>query len=415
MTNAAAPSATLNIRTITYFCDPGAPVSAERLAEAGRAVGQLKRALNEAGYGVQTTRLAAPPFAEVLAGQPGQAVAYAQALEDASFVNGLDYATVGPARPQDAPEFFHLIPDLIGATQTVFASAVIAERAGGLNVPAARLAAEVIRRCATLSPDGLGNLRFAALANVPPGVPFLPAAYHDGGAPAVALGLETAGLALAACTAAASLAEARSLLVTRLEAEAQRVTEIVKKAAGKLPFTGLDLSYAVYPDEARSLGGALERLTGAPVGHAGSLAAAAFLAEALDRAQFKRVGFCGLFLPVLEDAVLAARAAEGALTVTDLLLYSAVCGTGLDTVPVPGDLTAEALTALLVDVGALALRLDKPLTARLMPVPGKHAGDPVDMAFEFFAPSRVMAVRGGGLGGLLAGAASLDLEPRPRA
>lgn len=404
----------MNIRTITLFCDPEFPLSAERLAAAGQAAAALKQALQDAGYQVQTTRLAGPPCADVVGGRPEKAMAYAQALEDLCFVHSLDYASIGPARPSDAPEFYHVIPEVIGATENIFAAAVIADSAGGVNVSAIRVCAEIIRRCAALRPDGLGNLRFAALANVPAGVPFLPAAYHGGGPLAVALGLESADLAVRACAEAETLAEARARLVAALEAEGQRLTSLVKKAAGRLDlaFTGLDFSFAPFPEEARSLGSALERLTGARVGEPGALAAAAFLTEALDRAEFKRTGFSGLFLPVLEDAVLAARAAEGLLSVNDLLLYSAVCGTGLDTVPLPGDLSADALTGILVDVAALALRLDKPLTARLMPMPDKQAGDPVNFDFPFFASSRVLAVRAAGLGGLLGGAAGFELRPR---
>jgi hypothetical protein len=95
-------------------------------------------------------------------------------------------------------------------------------------------------------------------------------------------------------------------------------------------------------------------------------------------------------LPVLEDSVLAGRAAEGMLTVKDLLLYSAVCGTGLDTLPLPGDTSPGQIAALLLDLSALALRLDKPLTARLMPIHGKKAGDPTNFNFDYFANSRVM-------------------------
>jgi uncharacterized protein (UPF0210 family) len=95
---------------------------------------------------------------------------------------------------------------------------------------------------------------------------------------------------------------------------------------------------------------------------------------------------------VLEDSILAKRAAEGTLTIKDVLLYSAVCGTGLDTIPLPGDTTSEQLIPLLLDLCALALRLDKPLTARLMPVPGKEAGDDTNFNFAFFAPSKVMAI-----------------------
>ena len=136
------------------------------------------------------------------------------------------------------------------------------------------------------------------------------------------------------------------------------------------------------------------------------------LAECLDQADFFHAGFSGLMLPVLEDAALAARAAEGTLTVKDLLLYSAVCGTGLDTVPLPGDTPPEALTALLLDVAVLAQRLDKPLTARLMPIPGKQAGDPTGFDFAYFANSRVLALQAGPLSGPLAGTETFRLASR---
>jgi len=81
-------------------------------------------------------------------------------------------------------------------------------------------------------------------------------------------------------------------------------------------------------------------------------------------------------------------------------------------VPLPGDISLEALAAILLDVGALASRLNKPLTARLMPIPGKKAGDEIALEFSYFAPSRVMAPRAAGLSGLLAAADTLPLEPR---
>jgi len=76
-------------------------------------------------------------------------------------------------------------------------------------------------------------------------------------------------------------------------------------------------------------------------------------------------------LPVLEDSVLARRAEEGLLSIKDLLLYATICGTGLDTIPLAGDTTLEQLKAVIMDIAVLSVRLDKPLTARLMPIPGK--------------------------------------------
>jgi uncharacterized protein (UPF0210 family) len=121
-----------------------------------------------------------------------------------------------------------------------------------------------------------------------------------------------------------------------------------------------------------------------------------------------------LFMPVLEDSILALRTSQGITTMSDLLLYSSVCGTGLDTVPLPGDSTPEQLSALLLDVAALSARLKKPLTARLMPIPGKLAGDPTEFDFEFFAKGKVMDLRAAPLYGLLSGDECLDIQPRYR-
>ena len=174
--------------------------------------------------------------------------------------------------------------------------------------------------------------------------------------------------------------------------------------------TRIDFALAPYPTDGQSLGGAVEALGVPKIGLHGSLAAAALLTEAVDRANFPHTGFSGFMQPVLEDSVLAKRAAEGTLTIKDALLYSAVCGTGLDTVPLPGDATAEQIAPLLLDLSALALRLNKPLTARLMPIPGKQAGDPTDFDFAFFANSKVMELESAPLTGLLSGTESFRIQ-----
>lgn len=128
------------------------------------------------------------------------------------------------------------------------------------------------------------------------------------------------------------------------------------------------------------------------LGKHGSLAAAAFLADALDRGNWERCGFNGLMLPLLEDSRLSKRSVDESLTIKDLLMFSAVCGTGLDTIPIPGDTTVKQIEALLLDIAALSSRLNKPLTARLMPIPGKEAGDLTSFTFEYFSNGRVLAL-----------------------
>jgi len=94
------------------------------------------------------------------------------------------------------------------------------------------------------------------------------------------------------------------------------------------------------------------------------------------------------------------------------LLYSAVCGTGLDTLPLPGDVSTAELAALLLDLGTLAQRLDKPLTARLMPIPGKVAGDATGFDFPYFSNSRILSLEAAPLTGFLAGDESFSVSRR---
>lgn len=406
----------MKIRSITYFADTGFPFEEARIAAAGKFLAEARATFEGGGFETQYTRLALPPLARTFGNAHlTQAVKYAQDLEAMCFVHGIDFASIGVAKPDDPPAFYEIIPEALGATQNIFGAAVIASPIYGVSLAAIKRAAKIIQRCSTISQDGFGNLRFAALANVESGVPYFPAAYHEGGAAMFAVAVEAADLAVAACAGAGSLAEARSRLVESVEEQAKKVVGLAKKIGGSrsVRFGGIDFSLAPFPSPDKSIGAAMEAL-GAPLGASGSLTAAAFLAEALDRADYPATGFSGLFLPVLEDNVLAARAAEGALTITDLLLYSAVCGTGLDTVPLAGDISPDELAAILLDVATLAMRLNKPLTARLMPMPGKQAGDDVTFEFKFFADGKVLAHRAKPLTGPLGGEDSFDLARRAR-
>jgi hypothetical protein len=405
----------VNIRSITTLIDLTYPLPPETLLRAGELAGDVRGALTEAGFTVQTLRLAAQPLGEALAGRSRQeAAAFAREVEAAAQASGLDYVSLGPARLADPVELVDLVPAILEATSSVFCSIEIARQGAGLSLRRARDAARVVRQASAVTPDGFTNLRLAVLANVRPWSPFFPAAYHGSGPARIALAIESADLALTAFESASTLDEARQRLINLIEENSRRMEDVVVSAlaSSETRFEGIDFSMAPFPEPARSVGAALEALGLERFGGAGSLAASAFVTDSLDRAQFKRTGFCGLMLPVLEDSTLAARAAEGLLTVSDLLMCSAVCGTGLDTIPLPGDIAEDQLAAILVDVGALALRLDKQLTARLMPLPGKKAGDLTSFEFEYFANSRVLAAPPSTLTRLLAQDDTLDIQPR---
>lgn len=360
-------------------------------------------------YPVQTTRLATPPFPDWWDGN----VATVSQLAQQWRAVGLDYASLGPVQLLHDDVALEALPALLGATDMLFASVEIADRHGRLSLSRCQQTAHLIRQVSTILANGFGNLYLTAVANCPPGSPFFPVAYHQGGPAYFAIAVQSADLALRAIQSAATLDEARHNLVTAIETAAASLTETAEKLTAQfhIPFSGIDFSLAPFPTDAQSLGGAMEALGLPHVGAAGSLFAAGFITEAIERAQFRRCGFSGLMLPVLEDSVLGRRAAEGVLSLQDLLSYCAVCGVGLDTIPLPGEVSEGELTAVLLDIAMLATRLNKPLTARLMPLPGLQAGDPVSFDFPYFAPSRVMAIAGAGIRGLLRPASQLPINP----
>jgi uncharacterized protein (UPF0210 family) len=394
----------MKIRSITYFCNPKYPLDAKILRIAGEFLTKAKSAYQAAGYEVQSTRLATIPFPRLLGEkQIEELPGLAEQLEKSISEIDIGYGSLGPALP-DLPRSYEVIPEALSASQNIFFAGAIADNARGIDLGALRACSQVIVKSASIEANGFANLRLAALANVPAGAPFFPAAYWDRDEPAFAIATEAADLAVEAFSPAKTLDIGRSALVADIEKHGKAITSVARKLtrstnnkSSKTVFHGIDFSLAPFPAEAQSLGVAFERLGVPKVGWHGSLAAAAILTESIERAKFPRAGFSGLMLPVLEDAVLAQRAAEGTLTIKDLLVYSAVCGTGLDTVPLPGDTTADQITALLVDLSALALRLGKPLTARLLPIPGKKAGESTTFDFGFFANSRVMSLDSGEL------------------
>ena len=402
----------MRIRSVTCFVniDPDSGTQADTVERAGHLVHQARAALESVGLSVQTTRLATQPLS-LFSASPLQV---ASELWPRCAAAGFEYLSLGPVLA-DAPgagasgageglSRLDLLPDLIRANESVFAGVLVARHGHGVHLEAIRRTARIVREVAHTTELGFGNLQLAMLANVGPHTPFFPAAYHDGGPPALAIATEAADLAVTAFSEAGSLREAQTQLVAAIEAAAGQIVDLVGPLAQRhdTRFVGIDFTLAPFPEEVRSIGTAVERLGVDRFGAPGTLFVSWFLTDCVRRASYPRCGFNGLMLPVLEDATLAKRSQERLFTVNDLLLCSAVCGTGLDTVPLPGDVGEEELAGILLDVAALALRLDKPLTARLMPIPGARAGDMTEFDFAYFANGRVLDVKGLGSPGLFA-------------
>ncbi|HCS37978.1 MAG TPA: DUF711 domain-containing protein [Anaerolineaceae bacterium] len=403
----------MKIRSITSFVDPKYDLIDAQLKPLSLFSRELRAAVEAESFEVESTRLATSPFPGWLTGSLDEQISVLKNVETAINAHGWDYLSVGPATP-GMLEAYKLIPELLAATQNIFFGGIISDNRA-VYPPAVIACAKIIQQTSILSPDGFANLRFAALANVPPHAPFFPAAYHAAGEPAAfSLAMECADEAVKAFSSDASLEQARSQFLISLESASDRLTPICERIAQKhhVIFKGFDFSPAPFPEDWCSLGKAFELLGLERIGSAGSLAAAAFIADALDAGRWPRIGFNGLMLAVMEDSVLAKRAAEGGLSIKDLLLYSAVCGTGLDTIPLPGDTSIDELAAILLDLASLATRLGKPLTGRLMPIPGKREGDATEFEFGYFANSRVINTDGQIVSAPIMSAAEIPLKPR---
>ena len=392
----------MKIRSITLFVNiDDLAAATSTIQAAGQTASEARDLFEAAGLPVQTMRLATQPLSHL----PGEPQAVAVELWDRCSAAGFEYLSLGPVLA-DAPSAdlsrLASIPSLIHAAEGIFAGVHVARHNHGIHLQAIRHTASLIREIAHSTDLGFGNLRLAVLANVGPHAPFFPAAYHDGGAPALGIATESADLALDTFAQPGSLHEVQAQMVATVEAEAQRIEALARPLAQRhdLRYAGVDFSLAPFPEAQTSIAAAVESLGVDRFGMPGTLFAASLLTGCLQQATFTHTGFNGLMLPVLEDSVLAARSQAGTFTVNDLLLYSAVCGTGLDTVPLPGDVCEEELAGILLDMATLALRLNKPLTARLMPIPGAQAGDMTNFDFAYFANGRVLEVKGAGSTGL---------------
>ncbi|EJK74222.1 hypothetical protein THAOC_04112 [Thalassiosira oceanica] len=206
---------------------------------------------------------------------------------------------------------------------------------------------------------------------------------------------------------AGSVVNVRGTLHSRLGEELAPIQEVCRgcKPRGDdgdvtVKFFGIDTSWNPSLDEGGSVAAALEALeeVRGAFGGTGSLAAAAAVTRAIQSVPgIASTGYSGLMLPVLEDRRLAELANSGGdagegLSIQQLLCISSVCGVGIDTVPVPGDVSVDRLSSLILDVAALAGRWNKPLSCRVFPVPGGKAGDLTTFDSPYMCNSRVFEV-----------------------
>src|SRR5882724_58865 len=384
-TNPAKPK----IRTVTAFLNLDRAQYKEQIADALQMLRRAKTVFESRGYEVETIRIATQPFPEYTKGlTPSQTIAFFKDLdalaEKEKFAPGIGPAMLNADDPESQAD---LLADIIANTKHIRGSIVIAGE-DGVRWRAIGAAARAIKKLEDSTEHSQGNFNLGAIAVVPPLSPFFTAAYHTGFGHQFAVGLESANVVAEAFRGATDIDSARQKLNTMLGSEAfeiERHANRIDQETG-WAYVGIDLSPAPLKDV--SIGAAIENLIQQPFGSAGTLTAAGTITAAIKSIPVKQTGYSGLMLPILEDTRLAERWSQGHISLEGLLSYSAVCGTGLDTIPLPGDITVEQLDLILSDVATLAVKWKKPLSARLLPVKGKIAGDKT----EFDDPFLVNAI-----------------------
>ncbi|MFW9896476.1 MAG: DUF711 family protein [Candidatus Thorarchaeota archaeon] len=285
------------------------------------------------------------------------------------------------------------VPNFIKNTEIFFTSLPVASTREGINIAALKSGAKIIKQLS--EPDPFKNLNFCVSANVGPNFPFFPAAYHFSDKPAFSLALEMADEVVDAIEKSESIREAQFNLLSRFNQIYDDITKICERLGRNynVEFKGIDYSPAPFPEVDKSIGTAIEKLGIEYFGAHGTLTGVALIKNSIPINKDKVIGFSGFFQPVLEDYILSKRLSEDKFNLDSLLLYSTMCGAGLDVIPLPGDITEQELFYILLDLCTLSVRLNKPLTCRLMPIPGRTEGDSVEFDFEYFAPSKIISFR----------------------
>lgn len=392
----------MKIRTITTGIP--SPFSHDYLQRAVKFNAACRTRFEANGYEVQSTRLSCQVWDDA------HDVDELLALETETKALGIEFVSLGTIFPDEPhpvgalskraipPNPLAHVADAIAQSDTFFASVsidiknvndLLIERGVSKFVEST---ANIIQQIAHNTENGYGNLRFAALMNCPPNTPFFPAAYWQADSMNFGIGWQAAALVHQTFADAPDLNTALLHLKTRMEAEGQKIVALAQTLAQEhdITFVGLDVSPAPMGDE--SIAYAIEQQLPGRFGEPGTLTVCAGLTGTLRTLKLPLCGYSGLMLPVLEDIGLGQRSQEGCFNLDSLLLYSAVCGTGLDTIPIPGDTTTSQISAILTDVAILSSRLSKPLSVRLFPVPGLNAGEMTRFQSPYLTNTTVMPI-----------------------
>jgi len=279
------------------------------------------------------------------------------------------------------------LPAALSETTQVCASVNTASTKSGINMDAVRLMGETIKKIAeaTSDRDGIGCAKLVVFCNAPEDNPFMAGAFHGVGEAECVLNVGVSGPGVIKAALENCKGMSFDMLADTIKKTAFKITrmgQLVGMEAAKrigVPFGILDLSLAPTPAVGDSVARILEEMGLEACGTHGTTAALAMLTDMVKKggvmASTNVGGFSGAFIPVSEDEGMVASVKNGLITIDKLEAMTCVCSVGLDMIPLPGDTSASTIAAIIADEMAIGMVNNKTTAVRVIPVPGKKAGD----------------------------------------
>ncbi len=388
----------MKLRTITLGINWPAGDYAEAKRNIESFFAKANNLFSGCGFETRTCRVVLPPFtcdgsSRLNCSSVGQMSTLCKDVGIRWFC--VPFHTLG----QDMAEINAIAVDIARQYKNAFVNYIIAEN-GCFSREAVLQTGKFILSVSKLSNNGIDNFRCGASFNCKPNGAFFPFTYHSG-RDGFSIAIEPVPLCVEIIQSRKQyrpLEEIRNEIIAKLQPLLKQINDVclkIEEATGMV-YYGIDASLAPHPEHpGHSVAHLVELLGVDCFGGGGTAFITSFLTDIIKsvvkQSGIRTTGFNGVMYSVLEDPRLGIINSEPeTIFSTDLLLVlAAMCGCGMDMVPLPGDISERELASIMLDIAAVAIKLDKPLGVRLLPIPGKAAGQFTDFEHDFLQNTRI--------------------------
>ena len=378
---------------------------AENLVATGEAIEK------EFGIPIVNKRISVTPISLVAASaETNNYTPFAIALDKAAKATGVNFiggfsALVQKGMTEADRILINSIPEALACTDIVCGSVNVGSTKAGINMDAVGLMGRTVKQLAANTADrgGFGCAKLVIFCNAVEDNPFMAGAFHGVGEADSVINVGVSGPGVVYHALQKCKGQPFDVVAETIKKTAFQITRmgqmVASEASRRLdtPFGIVDLSLAPTPAVGDSVARILEEMGLEVCGTHGTTAALALLNDAVKKggvmASNHVGGLSGAFIPVSEDEGMIAAAESGTLVLDKLEAMTCVCSVGLDMIAVPGDTSADTISAIIADEAAIGMVNSKTTAVRIIPAPGKTVGDTVELG-GLLGTAPVMPVHG---------------------